>query len=164
MNKIKTVFITFFSLITSYLGILAIPVFTLLICNFIDYKTAQDAAPYRAEPGDKRPIKSKISLEGISKKVNMYLLIIVMYLVDMMIRYTLIAVFPQINYPDIFAIVTACWLVFNEIISILENMDDAGTPIPPFLMPLMKKIKETITIDVEDSKERDQHEDIPSGN
>lgn len=163
MKKVELIFITFFSIITSYLGILAIPVFTLLICNIIDYKTAQDAAPYRAAPGDTRPIKSKISLDGISKKVNMYLLILVMYLVDMMIRYTLISVLPQLNYPDIFAIVTACWLVFNEIISILENMDDAGTPIPPFLMPLMKKIKETITIDIA-QEERDLNEDISNRN
>ncbi|MEG2082692.1 MAG: phage holin family protein, partial [Oscillospiraceae bacterium] len=33
------------------------------------------------------------------------------------------------------------WLVANEIISILENISDIGTPLPPFLMELVQLLK-----------------------
>ena len=35
----------------------------------------------------------------------------------------------------------AVWLVLNEIISILENLNDIGVPMPPFLMPLVNRLK-----------------------
>jgi phage-related holin len=45
---------------------------------------------------------------------------------------------------NVFAITIACWLCFNETISIVENMEDAGDSIPPFLMPLLRQIKKQI--------------------
>ena len=164
MNKTRNEFLIIFTAINSFLGILALPVYILFLCNVVDYITGLAAAKYRADHDDKRPIKSDKAIWGLIKKIMMYLMIIVMWAVDLMIRYSLRGMFPQIKYPDIFATMTTAWLIFNEVISILENMDDAGTPIPPFLMPIMKKIKETITIDVEDTKEGDSHEDIPKRN
>ena len=164
MNKIRNEFLIVFTAINGFLGILAIPVYMLFLCNVVDYITGLAAAKYRADQCDNRPIKSDKAIWGLVKKLMMYLLIIIMWGVDVMIRYTLRGMFPEFPYPDVLAIFTAAWLIFNEIISILENMDDAGTPIPPFLMPLMKKIKETITIEVEDAKESDKHENISEGN
>ena len=161
MQKIKTEFLIIFTAINSYLGILAIPVYMLFFCNIVDYITGWTAAKFRSAEDEKRPIKSYKSIMGIIKKIFMYLLIGIMWGVDIMIRYTLREMFPEFSYPDVLAIFTAAWLIFNEIISILENMDDAGTPIPPFLMPLMKKIKETITIDVEGD---DHNENISKRN
>ena len=153
MNRIKTAFLTIFTAINSALGVLAIPVYLLLICNIVDYITGWTAAKFRADEDDTRPIKSYKSIMGIIKKIFMYLLILIMWGVDMMIRYSLRGMFPEFPYPDVLAIFTTAWLIFNEIISILENMDDAGTPIPPFLMPIMKRIRETITIDVDTQAE-----------
>ena len=48
------------------------------------------------------------------------------------------------EYPPVFAIAIALWLTFNEIISVLENMEDIGTPIPPFLKPVMKMMREKV--------------------
>lgn len=40
--------------------------------------------------------------------------------------------------------VVAVWLIVNEIISILENMIDIGVEMPPFLLPLVKNIKNQV--------------------
>lgn len=159
ITKVKVIFSLALSWVFNVLGVLAIPIFILLGCNLIDYKTGLDAAPYRANQDDKRPVKSYKSIRGIQKKVNMYLLILVMWFVDIMIKTSLVEIVPGFKYPCIFAITTACWLIFNEIISILENMEDAGTPIPPFLMPIMKKIKKRVTINVEEGSGEDGKED-----
>lgn len=42
------------------------------------------------------------------------------------------------------ATLVAVWIVVNEIISILENMIDIGIDLPPFLMPIVKRIKKEV--------------------
>lgn len=142
MNELKIKATVALSAIFNTLGILAIPVLCLLPLNIIDYITGINAAPYRDSQSD-RPIKSYKSIRGINKKVSMYLLICVGWIVDKLISTSLAYIGVAINF-QIFAITIACWLCFNETISILENMEDSGAAIPPFLMPLLKKIKKQI--------------------
>lgn len=139
IEKIKAACIAASSALFNWLGVLAVPLLILLACNGLDYYTGIKAAPER-NPNDERPIKSYKSIRGITKKVCMYILIIIGWFMDMLIKYTLSELI-EINIPPIFAITVTCWLVFNEMISILENMDDMGVEIPPFLLPLMRKIK-----------------------
>lgn len=150
MNELKIKSTVVLSVIFNTLGILAIPVLCLLPLNIIDYITGFNAAPYRDSQSD-RPIKSYKSIRGINKKVSMYLLICVGWIVDKLIATSLAYIGVAINF-QIFAITIACWLCFNETISILENMEDSGAAIPPFLMPLLKKIKKQINA-VGESKE-----------
>lgn len=154
MNKIRLGIVAVFGTIFSWLGILAIPVFLLLGCNIIDYGTGLASAKYRF-PDDERPIKSYMSIRGIIKKVCMYLLIIIGWMIDLMINQGLIQFGIDFQIPNIVATVIACWLIFNEMLSILENMDDIGVAIPPFLKPLLKKMKEHTEnkIEVEEEKE-----------
>lgn len=60
------------------------------------------------------------------------------------------------------ACVVAMWLICNEIISILENIQDMGVNIPAFLQPLVKHIRsqveEQININI-DKKEDKNSED-----
>ena len=55
------------------------------------------------------------------------------------------------------ACIVAMWLICNEIISILENIQDMGVNIPAFLQPLVKHIRsqveERINIDEKDEKD-----------
>lgn len=139
VDKLKGVFVAVLSALFSWLGILAVPVFVLLGCNLFDYYTGISAAKYR-NPEDDRPVKSYKSIKGITKKIFMYILIIVGWFVDLLITVTL-AQLISVSVPPVFAITIACWLIFNEIISILENMDDMGVEIPPFLLPILKKMK-----------------------
>ena len=136
MEKLKALFITAFSAIFGALGILAIPVFLLIGCNLIDYSTGLAAAKYREEP-----VSSYKGIRGIIKKVCMWLLIVVGWMLDVLIRYATATVGLALNLPYIVATVVAVWLICNEMISILENMIDIDIDIPPFLMPLVSQIK-----------------------
>lgn len=139
MNKIKTAVIAFFSAVAGWLGILAIPVLVLVVCNVIDYGTGIAAAKYRDES-----VNSNKGLRGIIKKVCMWLLIVIGAMVDWLIIYAgqTIGITLPVNF--LIACIVAVWLIVNEIISILENMVDIGVSIPPFLMPLVKNIKKQV--------------------
>ena len=139
MDKIKAFFITAFSALFSWLGVLAVPVFLLVGCNLIDYITGLLAAKYRDEA-----VSSYKGIRGIIKKVCMWLLIGVGWMMDTLIKYTVTTVGLTIELPFIVATVVAVWLICNELISILENMIDIGVNIPPFLMPLVKRIKNQV--------------------
>ena len=139
MDKIKAFFIAAFSAIFSWLGVLAVPVFLLVGCNLIDYITGLLAAKYRDEA-----VSSYKGIRGIIKKVCMWLLIGVGWMMDVLLKYTVTTVGLTIELPFIIATVVAVWLICNELISILENMIDIGVNIPPFLMPLVKRIKNQV--------------------
>lgn len=163
MNKIKTTVIAVISALMGWLGILAVPVFLLLGCNLIDYGTGLCAAKYRNDG-----ISSYKSIRGIAKKVCQWLLILIGAFVDILINYAVECAGMGITLPFIVGTVVAVWLVVNEIISILENMIDIGVAMPPFLLPLVRYIREqaenkvTITThdqDTADNKEEDQDDD-----
>lgn len=136
MQKVKTLFITIWSLLFSWLGILAFPVLLLIVGNITDYITGIMASKYRDEQ-----VNSYKGMRGIYKKVGMWILIFIGWMMDMLVNYTVQYVRLTVSPPYIVATVVAVWLICNEIISILENLIDIGVEIPPFLMPLAKMIK-----------------------
>lgn len=160
MNKIKTTVIAVISALMSWLGILAVPVFLLLGCNLIDYGTGLRAAKYRNDGG----ISSYKSIRGIEKKVCQWLLVVVGAIVDVLINYAMEYAGIELTLPFIVGTVVAVWLVVNEIISILENMMDIGVAMPPFLLPLVRYIRQqtenkAALPDQEDAAEQeDNHE------
>ena len=139
MNKIKSVFVAFFSALAGWLGILAVPMLFLVLCNLIDYITGLMAGPNRGEK-----INSYKGFRGIAKKICMWLLVGVGAMIDWLIIYAgnTIGITIPINF--LIACIVAVWLIANEIISILENMVDIGVKIPPFLLPLVKNIKKQV--------------------
>lgn len=140
MDKVKALFITITSALMSMLGILAVPVFLLVGCNIVDYITGLCAARYRQD----KEISSYKSIRGITKKVCMWLLVLIGSFVDILIQYAIDCTGTEITIPFVVATVVAVWLVANEIISILENMLDIGVTMPPFLMPIVKYIKKQV--------------------
>ena len=123
--------------LSSMLGILYIPVLLMVLCNVIDYITGMIASHYRGEK-----VSSYVGLRGIIKKVCLWLLVVVGAIMDTLIKYAAdtVGIKPPIHF--LIACVVAVWIICNELISILENMIDIGVTIPPFLMPLVKMIKE----------------------
>lgn len=136
ITKIKLGIIVVFSAIFDALGILAWPILALVGCNIIDYITGLIASPYRQQD-----INSYKSIRGIAKKICMWLLVLVGWIMDMLIQHTLAQAGIDVNIPCIVATLVAVWLATNEMISILENMVDIGVKIPPFLLPLIKHIR-----------------------
>lgn len=149
MNKVKAVLITAISAVMDFLGILAVPVILMVICNIADYATALAAAKYREEQ-----ISSYKGMRGIIKKVSMWILVVVGVVMDKLIQYATQTIGLNIQLPFIVATLVAVWIVVNEIISILENIIDIDEKIlPPFLMPLVRRIKKEIeTIANEDNE------------
>lgn len=135
------------SAVMDFLGILAIPVFLMVGCNIIDYVTGLIASKYRQEQ-----INSYKGMRGIIKKVCMWLLVVVGTMVDVLIKYATQTMGFNIQIPFIIATLVTMWIVVNEIISILENLVDIGIALPPFLMPIVKRIKKEME-EVGESKE-----------
>ena len=140
MDKVKATVIAALSVLMSWLGILAIPVLLLVGCNVIDYITGLMAAKFRQDG----KISSYKSVRGITKKVCMWMLVIVGSFMDILIQYAVEVAGLGITIPFVVATIVAVWLVVNEIISILENLVDIGVDLPPFLMPGVKYIKKQV--------------------
>ncbi len=151
MDKIKTVLIVAVSIVMDFLGILAIPVFLMVGCNIIDYITGLMASKYREEQ-----ISSYKGIRGITKKVCMWLLVVVGSFIDVIINYAAQYMGIGFKIPFIVATFVAVWIVANEIISILENMIDIGINLPPFLMPLVRRIKKEIETIANEDNETEQ--------
>lgn len=57
----------------------------------------------------------------------------------------------------------AIWLICNEIISILENINDIGVTLPPFLQPIVSNLKsqvekKAVVEDINNNSERESEE------
>ena len=89
-------------------------------------------------------INSYRSIRGIFKKIAMWLLVVVGAIVDEMIKYSTAQIGIDIKVQFLIASIVAIWITCNEVISILENIQDIGVPIPGFLKPLVKNIRSQV--------------------
>lgn len=123
--------------LAAYFNILLIPVLVLFAVMVIDYCTGMASAYKNKE------IKSKTGLIGILKKLSYLVLVCVGGVVDYLICAGLASV--GIDYSSYcFGLIVAVWLIINELISILENLSELGTPIPPFLVKIVHRLKNTV--------------------
>lgn len=136
MNKEKGIFTVIFTAVSAWSGILAIPMMVLVVLNIFDYATGLVASKFRQQD-----ISSYKSLRGIAKKVCMWLLVIIGGMVDWLLTFAANKVGINITICFLVSSAVAVWLIANEIISILENMKDIGVTFPPFLIPLVSRIK-----------------------
>lgn len=140
LNQAKLFIVTLFGALTSFLGVLAIPVYILVSANIIDYVTALYASSNRGVK-----ISSNKGIKGIAKKVCMWLLIVVGVLLDQLLLYASNVLGITLPFTFFIACVVSLWLCANEIISILENINDIlGDDMPSFLLPLTKKIRSQV--------------------
>ncbi len=139
MKELKSIVITILTAFSAWLGILAVPVYILVATNIIDYITGLMASVYRGQK-----ICSYKSIKGISKKICMWLLVIVGALVDELIFYAVNTVGLDIPLTFVVGAFVAIWLICNEIISILENIGDMGVNSPAFLTRAIELVKSKV--------------------
>lgn len=139
LKTAKAVCVAAFGLLSSWLGVLAIPVYVLVACNIMDYITGLAAAHRRNQK-----VSSYVGVLGIAKKVCMWLLIAVGAVVDWLLLYCGASLGFEIHLPMLVASLVAVWLIINEIISILENVGDIGVPLPGFLTKIVQGLKSKI--------------------
>lgn len=153
MDHIKGFIIAFFAALSGWLGVLFVPVILLVACNIIDYATGLLAIPYRP----KESLSSYKSIRGIAKKICMWLLIIVGFALDTLLKYICDNMDINIHVSCLIACVVAVWLTLNEIISILENLTDIGVPMPAFIKKITKYMQTAVEskITVPDTESED---------
>lgn len=136
INKAKAWLVLVLGAVSSWLGILFIPVMLMVLANITDYATGMMASVTREEE-----ISSYKSIRGIFKKVGMWVLVLVGWMMDMVINYSVntvgiqfdIPVIADFTWPCAVACIVAIWVVINEIISIKENVRAMGTDVPAFV-------------------------------
>ena len=136
MEKVKAIFISIGSAISSFFGVLFIPIILMVICNTLDFITGIVAAHCKGEQ-----VRSKVFYRGIAKKVGMWCLVLVGVLVDETIRYSVSQFGIALPFTFLIACIVAVWIVCNELLSILENLDEIGVPMPDFLKKLIRYLQ-----------------------
>ena len=137
-NAISIVFAALAAGISAYFQIIAIPIIVLLVVMIIDYITGMSAAYANAE------LSSKKGVKGILKKVGYVALVCVGIAADYLIYSALTHVGVESPVKMFFGLIVAIWLIINELLSILENLERLGVPIPKFLIKLIEKLKITV--------------------
>ena len=96
-------------MLSSLLGTLYVPVLLMVAANIIDYITGLAPSPYRKDGG----ISSYKSIRGITKKVAMWLLVVVGAIVDQLIVYTT----EQFGWSSPVSFLVSClvevWIIYN---------------------------------------------------
>lgn len=137
MEKIKLAFVSFFTAVNTWLGILSVPMYILVAVNIIDYITGIAASSCKGQA-----IESRIGYRGIAKKVSMWLLVAIGAIMDYLMVFATASLGVDTGIKYMVAIAVVIWLLANELISILENISDIGTPLPPFLLKLIQLLKD----------------------
>ena len=121
--------------LAAYLGALTIPLVILIIVMLTDYITGMTRAWIT------KSFSSRVGVAGIVKKVLYLVLVAVGMVIDFLISGALSQVGVNAQMPGVIGMIVTVWLIINELISILENLSQAGVPIPAFLVKLVKRLK-----------------------
>lgn len=134
-KAIKGSFTVALAAVGSYFRQLALPVILLAVVMALDYATGLASAWIG------RRLSSRSGLIGIIKKFGYMVLVAVAAVVDWIIQISAEQAGITVALPSIFALLTTIWLTLNECISILENLNEIGVPVPPFLLAVIKRLK-----------------------
>lgn len=138
MNKLKSILSAVGGVLLGLFGRMSVPIYILIGCNVIDYITGILSAKARGEK-----VTSYQGVIGIAKKICMWLLVVVGWIVDLTIAYAAEPFGLEIELKCTVAFIVCLWLTFNELISILENISQIGVPIPSFLIKVVKWMENT---------------------
>lgn len=121
----------------SYARTILVPLVILITVMVVDYVSGVAAAWVNHE------LSSRVGLVGIIKKLSYLALVVAGCSVD----YLVSLLGTQLGGTEIsikaIGLVVVCWLIINELISILENVARQGGPVPPFLASILRHLRET---------------------
>ena len=137
-NVIQALFSAAIGAVMAYLNILLVPFVVLLVVMITDYFTGM------AEAYVNKTLNSRIGVVGILKKIGYIVAVAVGVVADYLITNALIKIGIDINVGGYIGLVVTIWFIINELISILENLTEIGTPLPKFLVSLVKRLKITV--------------------
>lgn len=137
----------FVAVVGAYFQQLTIPFFLLLFSMAVDYISGMTKAWIKKE------LSSKIGLKGLVKKVARLFAVAVGVLVDLEVSVAIANTGVDVEGVYLVALFVIVWITINELISILENLDAIGVPLPNFLMKVVGRLKDKIEEEVEGGAE-----------
>jgi toxin secretion/phage lysis holin len=149
MKQIKALIAVIIGGLSAYLQIVFVPLVVLIAVMIVDYMSGMLKAWGRDE------LSSKVGLRGIAKKISYLLLVCVAGVVDWLVWSGLRQVGITLDFGFCFGLIVIVWLIINELISILENLEALDVPMPRFLKNVVKHLKAAVEIrgESEDSHE-----------
>jgi len=149
MKQIKALTAVIIGGLSAYLQIVFVPLMVLIAVMIVDYMSGMLKAWGRDE------LSSKVGLRGIAKKISYLLLVCVAGVVDWLVWSGLRQVGITLDFGFCFGLIVIVWLIINELISILENLEALDVPMPRFLKNVVKHLKAAVEVrgESEDSHE-----------
>lgn len=149
MKQIKALIAVIIGGLSAYLQIVFVPLVVLIAVMIVDYMSGMLKAWGRDE------LSSKVGLRGIAKKISYLLLVCVAGVVDWLVWSGLRQVGITLDFGFCFGLIVTIWLIINELISILENLEALDVPMPKFLKNVIKHLKSAVEVrgESEDSHE-----------
>lgn len=138
--------------ISAYMRMIFIPLVVLAAVMIIDYMSGM----LKAWGNDE--LSSKVGLKGIIKKLCYLMLVCVAGVVDWLIFSGLRKVGITLDFGFCFGVIVTIWLIINELISILENLEALKVPMPSFLRALVGHLKQAVEVKADKETEDKKHE------
>ncbi|MBO7668764.1 MAG: phage holin family protein [Firmicutes bacterium] len=133
-NVLKLSLAAFLAALMTYMGQIIVPVLILVGVMLLDYLTGVHAAFVRHE------LSSRAGLIGILKKLSYLAMVAVACVIDYLIA-TVGAQLGTVIAVQFVGQLVVFWLILNELISILENVQKIGGPVPPFVAKLLQHLR-----------------------
>lgn len=133
-NVLKLSLAAFLAALMTYMGQIIVPVLILVGVMLLDYLTGVHAAFVRHE------LSSRTGLIGILKKLSYLAMVAVASVIDYLIA-TVGAQLGTVIAVQFVGQLVVFWLILNELISILENVQKIGGPVPPFVAKLLQHLR-----------------------
>lgn len=137
-NILQALFAAVLGAVTAYLNILLLPIIVLVVVMLIDYITGMSQAYIS------HTLNSRIGVTGIIKKIGYIIAVTVGIVTDYLISSALVSCGIDLKINCCFGMIVTVWFIINELISILENLSEIGTPLPKFLISIVKRLKTTV--------------------
>lgn len=137
-NIFQALFAAVLGVIAAYLNVLLVPLIVLIVVMVIDYFTGM------AQAYISHTLNSRIGVTGILKKIGYIIAVTVGIVADYLISSALVNCGVDIPINCCIGMIVTVWFIINELISILENLSEIGTPLPKFLISIVKRLKTTV--------------------
>ena len=134
--------------LSAYMRVMFVPLVVLIGVMIVDYMSGMLKAWGNEE------LSSKVGLRGIVKKLSYLMLVCVAGVVDWLLWSGLRQVGISLDFGFCFGLIVTIWLIINELISILENLEALHVPMPGFLSKIIKHLQTAVEVRAEsDEKE-----------
>ena len=136
--------------LSAYMRVMFVPLVVLIGVMIVDYMSGMLKAWGNEE------LSSRVGLRGIVKKLSYLMLVCVAGVVDWLLWSGLRQVGITLDFGFCFGLIVTIWLIINELISILENLDALKVPMPGFLKNVVKHLKDAVEVRGDNAAESEE--------